>query len=66
MPMTEAAIDPGLTRDIFVALGENLGDQAWSLRLYHKPFVRWIWWGAVLMALGGLVAATDGRYRKGS
>jgi cytochrome c-type biogenesis protein CcmF len=64
MPMTEAAIDPGLTRDIFVALGEDLGNQAWSLRLYHKPFIRWIWWGAVLMALGGLVAATDTRYRK--
>ena len=66
MPMTEAAIDPGLTRDIFVALGENLGNQAWSLRLYHKPFIRWIWWGAVLMALGGLMAATDRRYRKRS
>lgn len=64
MPMTEAAIDPGLTRDLFVALGENLGKQAWSLRIYHKPFIRWIWWGAVLMALGGLIAATDVRYRK--
>ncbi|HEC12470.1 MAG TPA: heme lyase CcmF/NrfE family subunit [Acidiferrobacteraceae bacterium] len=63
-PMTEAAIDAGLTRDLFVALGEPLGqDGAWSLRLYHKPFIRWIWMGAVFMALGGLLAATDRRYR---
>ena len=64
-PMTEAAIDPGITRDLFVALGEALGpDGAWSLRLYHKPFIRWIWSGALLMALGGLVAASDPRYRR--
>ena len=63
MPMTEAAIDPGLTRDLFVALGEDLGNGAWSLRLYHKPFVRWLWLGGVLMALGGGLAATDRRYR---
>jgi cytochrome c-type biogenesis protein CcmF len=62
--MTEAAIDAGFTRDLFVALGEPLGsDGAWSLRLYHKPFIRWIWMGAVFMALGGFVAATDRRYR---
>lgn len=63
MPMTEAAIDPGLTRDLFVALGEDLGNGAWSLRVYHKPFVRWLWLGGVLMALGGGLAATDRRYR---
>jgi cytochrome c-type biogenesis protein CcmF len=63
MPMTEAAIDPGLTRDLFVALGEDLGNGAWSLRLYHKPFVRWLWLGGLLMALGGGIAATDRRYR---
>ncbi len=64
MPMTEAGIDAGLTRDLFVALGEPLGkDGAWSLRLYHKPFIRWIWFGALMMALGGLLAATDRRYR---
>jgi cytochrome c-type biogenesis protein CcmF len=63
MPMTEAAIDPGLTRDLFVAIGEDLGQGAWSLRVYHKPFVRWIWLGALLMAIGGTVAATDRRYR---
>ncbi|WJW76492.1 heme lyase CcmF/NrfE family subunit [Thiohalobacter sp. IOR34] len=64
MPMTEAAIDAGLTRDLFVALGEPLGEAgAWSLRLYHKPFIRWIWFGCLFMAIGGLLAATDRRYR---
>ncbi len=63
-PMTEAAIDPGLFRDLFVALGEPLGKGAWSLRIYHKPFVRWIWLGALFMALGGLMAALDKRYRR--
>ncbi len=63
MPMTEAGIDAGLTRDLFVALGEPLGQEgAWSLRIYHKPFVRWIWLGGLLMALGGLLAASDRRY----
>jgi cytochrome c-type biogenesis protein CcmF len=65
MPMTEAGIDAGLTRDLYVSLGEPLGsgDNAWSVRLYYKPFVRWIWMGGVFMALGGLLAATDRRYR---
>jgi len=63
MPMTEAGIDPGLTRDLFVALGEPLGGKAWAVRLYHKPFIRWIWLGGLVMALGGFVAATDRRYR---
>ncbi len=63
MPMTEAGIDAGLTRDLFVALGEPLGDEgAWSLRLYHKPYIRWIWLGGLLMALGGLLGASDKRY----
>ena len=63
-PMTEAGIDPGLTRDLYVSLGEPLGnDGAWSVRLYHKPFVRWIWLGGALMALGGLIAVTDRRYQ---
>jgi cytochrome c-type biogenesis protein CcmF len=62
-PMTEAAIDPGFTRDLYVALGEPLDDGAWSVRLYYKPFVRWIWLGPLLMAIGGLVAASDRRYR---
>ncbi len=62
-PMTEAAIDPGLLRDLYVALGESLGDGAWALRVYIKPFVRWIWLGALMMAAGGLLAASDRRYR---
>ncbi len=63
MPMTEAAIDWGFTRDLYVALGEPLPDGDWAVRLYHKPFVRWIWLGAVLMSLGGLIAILDRRYR---
>ena len=63
MPMTEAGIDAGFTRDIYMALGEPLDDDSWSIRLYHKPFVRWIWLGAILMALGGVLAITDRRYR---
>ncbi|MDJ0807246.1 MAG: heme lyase CcmF/NrfE family subunit [Gammaproteobacteria bacterium] len=62
-PMTEAAIDPGLTRDLYVSLGEPLGGGDWSLRLYYKPYVRWIWLGSIFMALGGLLAITDRRYR---
>ena len=64
MPMTEAGIDAGFTRDLFVALGEPLGKNAWSFRIYHKPFVRWIWLGGVLMGFGGLLAALDKRYRR--
>lgn len=67
MPMTEAAIDTGLTRDVYVSLGERLagGDApAWAMRVYYKPFVSWIWGGALLMGLGGALAALDRRYRK--
>ncbi|MBN8482430.1 MAG: heme lyase CcmF/NrfE family subunit, partial [Xanthomonadales bacterium] len=64
MIQTESAIDPGFTRDLYVALGEPLGDEgAWSVRIYHKPLVRWIWLGALLMMLGGFVAACDRRLR---
>jgi cytochrome c-type biogenesis protein CcmF len=63
MPMTEAGIDAGLFRDLFVALGDQLDGGAWAVRLYHKPFVRWIWLGAIIMSLGGLLAASDRRYR---
>jgi cytochrome c-type biogenesis protein CcmF len=62
-PMTEAAIDWGLRRDLYVSLGEPLGGGDWSLRLYYKPYVRWIWLGGVLMALGGALAISDRRYR---
>ena len=62
-PMTEAGIDAGFTRDIYVSLGEPLGGGDWSLRLYYKPFVRWIWLGCIFIAAGGLLAATDPRYR---
>ena len=63
MSMTEAAIDTGFTRDLYVSLGEPLANGAWSVRVYHKPFVDWIWGGALLMALGGLLAVSDRRYR---
>jgi cytochrome c-type biogenesis protein CcmF len=62
-PMTEAAIDTGITRDLYVALGESEGD-GWIVRVYVKPFIDWIWGGCMLMALGGLLAVTDRRYRK--
>jgi cytochrome c-type biogenesis protein CcmF len=62
--MTEAAIRPGVSRDIYVALGESLGDGAWAVRVHIKPFVRWVWAGALLMALGGFVTATDRRFRR--
>ncbi|MEE9318879.1 MAG: heme lyase CcmF/NrfE family subunit [Granulosicoccus sp.] len=61
--MTEAGIDAGFLRDIFVAPGEQLEDDAWSVRLQVKPLIRWIWLGTVLMAVGGLLAALDRRYR---
>jgi cytochrome c-type biogenesis protein CcmF len=62
-PMTEAAIDTGFTRDLYVSLGEPVDGGAWIVRVYFKPFVDWIWGGCVLMALGGLLAASDRRYR---
>jgi len=63
MPTTEAAIDVGFTRDLYVAIGESLGEHGWAVRLYVKPFVGWIWLGCLLMAAGGLLAASDRRYR---
>ncbi len=63
--MTEAGIDAGLTRDLFIALGEPLNEgSAWSVRIQTKPFIRWIWMGTVFMAFGGLLAAVDRRYRR--
>jgi cytochrome c-type biogenesis protein CcmF len=63
MPMTEAAIDHRVLRDLYVAMGEPIGAGAWSMRIQIKPFVRWIWGGCMLMAMGGLLAAGDRRYR---
>jgi cytochrome c-type biogenesis protein CcmF len=63
MPMTEAAIDSGLFGDLYVALGEPVGEGAWALRVYHKPFIFWLWLGGIAMAAGGLLAASDRRYR---
>jgi len=67
MPTTEAAIDTGITRDLYVALGESSDatspDAHWAMRIYVKPFVAWVWGGCALMALGGLLAAGDRRYR---
>ena len=62
--MTEAGIDGGWNRDLFVAMGEPLGDGAWSLRLQYKPMVRFIWLGALVMAIGGFLAVCDRRYRQ--
>ncbi len=63
MPMTEAAIDYGLLRDLYVSLGEPIDERAWSVRVYYKPFVGWIWGGCLMMALGGVLAISDRRYR---
>jgi cytochrome c-type biogenesis protein CcmF len=65
MPTTEAAIDRGLTRDIYVALGDAQ-EGGWAVRSYVKPFANWIWIGAMVMALGGIVSLTDRRYRVGA
>jgi cytochrome c-type biogenesis protein CcmF len=62
--MTEAAIDVGLSRDLYVSLGEQVEDGVWIVRVYVKPFIDWIWGGCLLMALGGVLAVTDRRYRR--
>ena len=64
MPMTEASLDIGIFRDVYVSLGEQLPDGAWIVSLYYKPFISWIWMGCLLMALGGVFAASDRRYRR--
>ena len=63
MPMTEAGIYSTVFRDLFIAMGEPLDDGAWAIRVYIKPFVTWIWAGAVFMALGGVCSISDRRYR---
>jgi len=62
--MTEAAVHPNIFRDIYVAMGEQLDDQgAWTVRLFYKPFINWLWFGALFMVAGGFMAASDKRYR---
>jgi cytochrome c-type biogenesis protein CcmF len=61
--MTEAAIDPGAFRDLFVAMGEPVGEDAWAIRLQYKPMIRWIWFGALMIGFGGITTAFDRRYR---
>jgi len=62
-PMTDAAIAPGITGDLYVSLGEAVSQTAWVVRVYYKPFIDWIWGGCLLMALGGVLALSDRRYR---
>jgi cytochrome c-type biogenesis protein CcmF len=62
-PMTEASIQTGVFRDLYVALGEAVSDSEWGLRVYYRPFVQWIWFGTLLMAVGGILGAMDKRYR---
>ena len=61
--MTEAGIDAGLFRDVFIAVGERVSDDAWAIRLQYKPLVRWLWLGSIFMAVGGFLAISDRRYR---
>ena len=61
--MTMAAISGGFGRDLYAALGEEIGQGSWAVRLYYKPFVRWIWFGGVFMAVGGILCLLDPRYR---
>ncbi len=61
--MAKVALSPGLIRDLYIALGDAVGAKAWAVRIYYKPFVRWIWLGALLMAAGGLLVIRDPRYR---
>ncbi len=64
-PMTDAAISPGLTGDLYISMGDLVGKTAWVVRVYYKPFVDWIWGGCMIMALGGALALSDRRYRLG-
>jgi cytochrome c-type biogenesis protein CcmF len=66
MPMTEAAIDRGFTRDLYISLGEAASKDSWVVRVQIKPFVGWIWGGCLIIAFGGFLAASDRRYRMAS
>ncbi len=63
MPMTEAALEHSVFQDIYVAMGEEIAPQVWTIRLFHKPFINWLWFAAIVMALGGALSASDRRYR---
>jgi cytochrome c-type biogenesis protein CcmF len=63
MPMTEAGINYNFTRDVYAAMGEELEEGAWTIRVFHKPFINWLWIGGFLMVIGGGLAASDRRYR---
>ena len=63
-PMTEAAIYSSILHDLYVSLGDQLDDGRWGLRVYYRPFMQWIWFGVILIAVGGAVSAFDRRYRK--
>jgi cytochrome c-type biogenesis protein CcmF len=62
--MTDASIDKTFFRDLYAALGEELENGAWSMRVYYKPLIRWIWLGCILMTIGGVLAVSDRRYRQ--
>ena len=64
LPMTEAGIEPGLSKDLYVTLGNHIDQDKWSVRIYHKPLVRLIWLGAILMALGGIINVAYRRKRQ--
>ena len=66
MPQTEAGIDRGFTRDLYVSMGESVGNDLWIVRVQHKPFISWIWGGCLIIAFGGFLAASDRRYRVAS
>jgi cytochrome c-type biogenesis protein CcmF len=63
MPTTEAAIDYAFTRDIYLVIGDAQSNGGWAVRSYVEPFANWLWMGAGLMALGGLLSLSDRRYR---
>jgi cytochrome c-type biogenesis protein CcmF len=63
MPTTEAAIDNGVWRDLYIVIGDPQSDGGWAVRTYIKPFANWIWAGAIIMAMGGALSLTDRRYR---
>jgi cytochrome c-type biogenesis protein CcmF len=64
--MTEAAIDAGFWRHLYVSMGDAIGEDVWTMRIYHKPLVGWIWGGCLMMAFGGFLALLNRRYRAGA